>query len=76
MPSEFVTRYMSNLIDVEFELREASTQRQWGVQIAPRRNKAKFEYLLLVRTPLSRKHRIFMAGQLELADVGCPSLFT
>ena len=42
---------MTNFIDVEVELLEASTQRRWQVQITPRRNKAKFEFLLLVMTP-------------------------
>jgi len=48
LPSELVTRFMSKFIDVDFELRDAVTQRVWQVSIGPRRNKAKFEYLLLV----------------------------
>ena len=51
MPSELVVRCMSKVIDVEFEMREASTQRRLLVHIGLRRGKAKFEYLLLVRAP-------------------------
>ena len=62
MPSDLVTRFMSKFIDVEFELREASTQRRWQVQIGPRRNKAKYEYLLLVRSLSSCKQIFFEAN--------------
>ena len=69
MPSELVTRFMTKFIDVDFDLREATTQSRWQVQIGPRRNKAKFEFLLLVRTPPGR-NRFFMSGQKGLARKG------
>ena len=56
---------MSNFIDVDFELRESSTQRRWQVQIGPRRNKAKFEYLLLVKIPSICSHRFSCHGNVS-----------
>ena len=53
LPSDEAASNLGQFLNTEFELKESNTELTWRVSISKRRNKDKYEYLLMVRHSLA-----------------------